>query len=277
METWGEGGPRDLFWRWSIARSSAIGTEEATEFHVHHTCIVGRNTTAREHFPRSMVAPRSLAIRIVWRRGRADGLPRRRGAEPRPAKAKSVIQIWLSGGPSHVDSFDPKPEAGNDYCGPLNNPIATNVDGMRIGELLPMLAKQADKYSLIRSMTHGDNGHETAAYLTQTGPAPGDRLVYPALRCRLAVQRLRGRLHRIDSTLHRAHRVTRPLLGSRISARAPHAVRHGRRSNATEVHGGRSRFTRPDRRATTKAARAAGQAQHVGKGLAERSRSHGLL
>jgi hypothetical protein len=102
-----------------------------------------------------------------------------RGAEPRPAKAKSVIQIWLSGGPSHVDSFDPKPEAGNDYCGPLNNPIATNVDGMRIGELLPMLAKQADKYSLIRSMTHGDNGHETAAYLTQTGRRPGDRLVYP--------------------------------------------------------------------------------------------------
>ena len=101
------------------------------------------------------------------------------GAEPKPANAKSVIQIWLSGGPSHVDSFDPKPEAGNDYCGPLNNPIATNVDGMRIGELLPMLAKQADKYSLIRSMTHGDNGHETAAYLTQTGRRPGDRLVYP--------------------------------------------------------------------------------------------------
>lgn len=102
-----------------------------------------------------------------------------RGSEPRPAKAKSVIQIWLSGGPSHVDSFDPKPDAGNDYCGPLNNPLATNVDGIRIGELLPLLAKQADKYSLIRSMTHGDNGHETAAYLTQTGRRPGDRLVYP--------------------------------------------------------------------------------------------------
>jgi uncharacterized protein (DUF1501 family) len=99
-------------------------------------------------------------------------------AEP-PVKAKSVIQIWLAGGPAHLDSFDPKPEAGNDYCGPLNNPIATNVGGIRIGELLPLLAKQADKYSLIRSMTHGDNGHETAAYLTQTGRRPGDRLVYP--------------------------------------------------------------------------------------------------
>jgi uncharacterized protein (DUF1501 family) len=102
-----------------------------------------------------------------------------RAAAAPKAKAKSVIQIWLAGGPPHLDSFDPKPDAGNDYCGPLRNPIQTNVPGIRIGELLPLLAKQADKYSLIRSMTHGDNGHETAAYLTQTGRRPGDRLVYP--------------------------------------------------------------------------------------------------
>ncbi|MGC8990056.1 MAG: DUF1501 domain-containing protein, partial [Verrucomicrobiia bacterium] len=63
------------------------------------------------------------------------------------AKAKAVIQIWLWGGASHLDTFDPKPEAGNDYCGPFNNPAATNVDGIRICELLPLLAKQADKYS----------------------------------------------------------------------------------------------------------------------------------
>ena len=62
--------------------------------------------------------------------------------------------MW--GGPPHTDIFDPKPEAGNDYCGPLNAPIATNVRGIRIGELMPLLAKQADKYSLIRSMTHGE-------------------------------------------------------------------------------------------------------------------------
>ncbi len=98
---------------------------------------------------------------------------------PKPPKAKSVIQIWAAGGPPHLDTFDPKPEAGNDYCGPLIKPIATNVDGIRIGELLPLLAQQADKYSIIRSMTHGNNGHETAAYLTQTGRRPGDRLVYP--------------------------------------------------------------------------------------------------
>ena len=72
------------------------------------------------------------------------------------AKAKAVIQIWLSGGPTHTDTFDPKPESGYDYTGPLNHPIETNVKGIWIGELLPQLAKVADKYSLIRSMTHGD-------------------------------------------------------------------------------------------------------------------------
>jgi hypothetical protein len=100
------------------------------------------------------------------------------GAKP---KAKSVIQIWMWGGPPHLDTFDPKPAAGNDYCGPLNKPIATNVDGMVISELLPLLAKQADKYSIIRSMTHNINAHETASYMVQTGRAPGERDVYPSV------------------------------------------------------------------------------------------------
>ncbi len=108
-----------------------------------------------------------------------DRLVRPAIANVPPAKAKAVIQIWMWGGPSHVDSFDPKPEAGNDYCGPLKKPIATNVDGIRISELMPGLAKQADKYSIIRSMTHGVNAHETASYLTQTGRKSGDGLVYP--------------------------------------------------------------------------------------------------
>ena len=97
------------------------------------------------------------------------------------AKAKAVIQIWMWGGPSHLDTFDPKPDAGNDYCGPLNKPIETNVPGIRISELLPLLAKQADKYAILRSMTHGNNGHETAAYMVQTGWPPGGRVVYPSV------------------------------------------------------------------------------------------------
>ncbi|MBN1805863.1 MAG: DUF1501 domain-containing protein [Sedimentisphaerales bacterium] len=104
-------------------------------------------------------------------------------------KAKSVIQIWMWGGPCHIDTFDPKPDAGYDYCGPLNKTISTNVAGIRIGELLPLLAQQADKYSIIRSMTHGNNGHETASYIVQTGHKP-DRLVYPCIGA--VVSRFKG-------------------------------------------------------------------------------------
>ena len=109
------------------------------------------------------------------------GLPAWAQQQPAKGKARSVIQIWMWGGPSHLDTFDPKPEAGYNYCGPLNKPIHTNVDGIMIGELLPLLAKQADKYSIIRSMTHGINAHETAAYMVQTGRKPGGRLVFPSV------------------------------------------------------------------------------------------------
>jgi len=96
-----------------------------------------------------------------------------------PGRAKSVIQIWMWGGPAHLDTFDPKPEAGSDYSGPLDHPIETNVSGLRIGELMPLLAKQADKYSLIRSMTHGLNAHETASYTVQTGRLSGGHTSFP--------------------------------------------------------------------------------------------------
>ena len=100
---------------------------------------------------------------------------------PDKPRAGAVIQIWMWGGPSQLDTFDPKPNAGYDYCGPLGKPIPTNVKGIEIGELLPQLAKQADKYSIIRSMTHGVNAHETASYLMQTGHSPGVGLLHPSL------------------------------------------------------------------------------------------------
>ncbi len=98
-----------------------------------------------------------------------------------PAKAKSVIQIFLWGGMSHNDTWDPKPEAGREYMGDFTATVDTNVSGIRLGALFPELAKQADKFSLIRSMTHRNNGHETAAYLMQTGHLPGERISYPSV------------------------------------------------------------------------------------------------
>ena len=115
----------------------------------------------REAIRRAMFAASGLVL--------ANHLSFKAYAAPRNARAKAVIQIWMWGGPSHIDIFDPKPDAGYDYCGPLKTPIETNVSGIRIGELLPSLAKQADKYSIIRSMTHGNNGHETASYFDEAG------------------------------------------------------------------------------------------------------------
>jgi hypothetical protein len=115
----------------------------------------------------------------------AMGIPALGPAPAAPAagkgKARSVIQIWMWGGPAHLDTFDPKPEAGNDYCGPFKTPIPTNVSGIRIGELLPMLARQADKYAILRGMTHGVSAHETASYMVQTGRPSGGRDVYPSV------------------------------------------------------------------------------------------------
>jgi hypothetical protein len=124
----------------------------------------------------------AAALSLVGHRGSAAV-----ATAPPPAiaagkvKAKSVIQIFLWGGMSHNDTWDPKPESGSEYMGEFSKVIPTNVTGIQLGGLFPELAKQADKFSLIRSMTHRNNGHETAAYLMQTGHAPGERLAYPSV------------------------------------------------------------------------------------------------
>ena len=102
-------------------------------------------------------------------------------AAPRVAKAKSIIQVWMWGGPCHLDTFDPKPEAGADYCGAFTTPLATKVAGIRINELLPMIAAQADKFAVLRGMTHDNNAHETASYMMQTGHPAGGRMVFPGV------------------------------------------------------------------------------------------------
>ena len=55
-------------------------------------------------------------------------------------KAKSVIQLWMAGGPTQTDTWDPKPNAGEDFTGPLRRPVATNVTGIQIGECFPRIA-----------------------------------------------------------------------------------------------------------------------------------------
>lgn len=87
---------------------------------------------------------------------------------------RSLILVFLWGGPPHQDTFDMKPEGAAEVKGQFK-PIATNVPGIQICEHLPLLAKCADKYTLIRSATHDQTVHAQAAHYTLTGNkiAPG--------------------------------------------------------------------------------------------------------
>ena len=105
--------------------------------------------------------------------------------------AKSVIEIWMWGGPCQLETFDPKPDAPYDYNGG-RKAIDTNVPGLKIHEWLPELAKCANLYSVIRSMTHPHFGHETATYLMQTGRMPGGGEVYPAIGAVIAMMKAKS-------------------------------------------------------------------------------------
>jgi hypothetical protein len=87
-------------------------------------------------------------------------------------RAKSVILLWLWGGPSHLDTFDMKPRAPVEYRGPYA-PISTSVPGIQICELLPQLAARADKYALIRSLHSASNDHGIAGTVGLTGSEAG--------------------------------------------------------------------------------------------------------
>lgn len=95
---------------------------------------------------------------------------RSKAAEPSPIK--SVVLLWLWGGPSHLDTFDMKPAAPLEYRGPFE-PIQTNVPGLNFCELLPNLAKVADKMAIIRSMNHASNDHGIAGTIALTGSQAG--------------------------------------------------------------------------------------------------------
>jgi hypothetical protein len=90
--------------------------------------------------------------------GSADGRP----------STKSVIVLWLWGGPSHMDTFDLKPAAPLEYRGDFS-PIRTNVPGIEICEHLPQLAKLADKFALVRSCHHDSPGHVNSTHTMMTG------------------------------------------------------------------------------------------------------------
>jgi hypothetical protein len=83
-------------------------------------------------------------------------------------RARRCILLFLTGGPPQHDTWDPKPDAPAEIRGELR-PIATSVAGIQISELFPRLARRADKYCIVRSVTHGDTVHTSAGYTMLTG------------------------------------------------------------------------------------------------------------
>jgi len=96
------------------------------------------------------------------------------------ARAESVIQIHLGGGLSHIDTFDPKPEAPIEVRGPFAA-IPTKIAGERFSDQLPRTAKIADKISVIRAMTHVEADHDRGTHSMLTGFQPSPALTYPSL------------------------------------------------------------------------------------------------
>jgi hypothetical protein len=93
--------------------------------------------------------------------------------------AKSVINIYLPGGMSHQESFDPKMFAPVEYRGPLGT-VKTKLEGVHFSENLKETAKIADKITVVRSMTHGEAAHERGTHNMFTGYRPSPALDYPS-------------------------------------------------------------------------------------------------
>lgn len=104
-------------------------------------------------------------------------------ANASPNEKTAVILVWLRGGASHLETFDPKPDAPSEFRGPFKT-IKTNVAGLRVCELLPRLATIADKYTVLRSMAHTGGGHPAGSLQLLSGdPDAADKVVpkYPDL------------------------------------------------------------------------------------------------
>ena len=110
----------------------------------------------------------------------ADVLRLRAEAAPGAERGKSVIMIWMRGGPSHIDSFDMKPDAPADIRGEFQ-PIPTNVPGIQICEHTPLLARVMEKLAIVRGIKSNDLGDHTPHYIITGSPDRGKRPAFGSI------------------------------------------------------------------------------------------------
>ncbi|HEY2249707.1 MAG TPA: DUF1501 domain-containing protein, partial [Planctomycetaceae bacterium] len=96
-------------------------------------------------------------------------------AMPHASRRSAIIVVWLHGGASHLETYDPKPQAPSEYRGPFG-PIDTRIPGLQFSELLPLQAAQADKFTVLKSLVHTGFCHDDGPQQIFTGhPIQGRR------------------------------------------------------------------------------------------------------
>lgn len=127
-----------------------------------------------------------LGLGLSAAMGRASADPPSTALPTLRGRARSMVLVFLTGGPSHLDTFDPKPDAPAEVRGEFQ-PIPTGVPGIRISEHLPGLAKRMERLAIVRSLTHKNNGHLPATHWVLTGRA------IPGIPEGLGVDKIRSR------------------------------------------------------------------------------------
>ncbi len=126
--------------------------------------------TRRELFRHGAAGALSLAPLLAAR----PGIAAISGA-PKPGQAQAVILIWLDGGPSQLETFDPRPDAASGLCGPLGA-IKTSVPGTAVSSLMPRMARLMDRVTLIRALSHSEPSHDRACRALLTVSTEGTAL-----------------------------------------------------------------------------------------------------
>lgn len=137
--------------------------------------LAGKDELSRRTFIEK-TAQLSLGVGVGSSLFRSNAIAK--DGEKREGTAKSLIYIYLSGGMTHLDTFDPKDSSS--VMGP-SEAISTNVDGMRLGNHFTGLAKHADKLAVINSMTSINGAHEVAQYMNRTGYGKRATIVHPTV------------------------------------------------------------------------------------------------
>lgn len=134
--------------------------------------MTDRDFSRREILRAGLTGFTSLTLAELYR---LQAQARQAQAKAPPSEKTAIILVWLRGGASHLETFDPKPDAPAEFRGPYQA-IDTNVPGIRVSELLPRLSQCADRYALLRSVAHDAGGHPAGSLRVLGGdPARADK------------------------------------------------------------------------------------------------------